>query len=298
MANVQRLLSPADRPGFIERVGHLWIENPARLVMFALELLRAPVQARNEARRTTLLILLRNIARQIGRTLLRSMIPVLTFGAVLGLAIGAVVGGFGDLVRTFIDTFALRVIYQLVLPILVMIILLARVGSAIAGRLSMYSLAYRARTAAQPKADIADAAPGTSYMSARELLAEVLPLILATVITAGISYWLLALWLMAGYMSDGLPSQILQVLAPSNWSSFGDFIQAKTLGPVLWAGTWWSLGFGVAIAYVAAALGTAAGERISNGSAEPTDYYDAVWESGAMTLLICAVTIALTWKTL
>ncbi|HVZ38171.1 MAG TPA: hypothetical protein VHI13_02765 [Candidatus Kapabacteria bacterium] len=286
-----RYHSPAYRAGFVERVGHLWVENTWRLVLFARVIAQAIARANGEHRRTTIPVFARNVARQVWRTLLRSAIPVLVFGGVLGLAIGLVVGGFGDLVRTFIDTFALPVIYRLVLPVLVMIILVARIGSAIAGRLTTYPLVYRHN--AQSGSDDGTPATHATYMSARELLAEVVPLILATAITAMAAYWLLAFWLMAGYMSDGLPSQLLHVIAPARWSAFGDFIQAKSLGPILRTGTWWSLGFGFAIAYIAAALGTAAGERIQNGTAEPTDYYDAVWESGAMTMLLCAGLIAL-----
>lgn len=291
-------ITPSDRAGFIERVGHLWLENPWRLATFGWELLEAILLARREERETRLSALLWNTARQFARTLTRSMLPVLVFGAVLGLAVGTIVGGFGDLVRTFIDTFALTVIYRLVLPALVVILLVARIGSAIAGRLSTFPLAYRDTVTSAKRAHPEDRRLSSGrFMTARLLLAEVVPLIGATVLTAAVAYWALAIWLMAGYMSDGQGTQLLNVLSPAGWPAFDDFIRAKSLAPELRAGTISSVILGVLIAYIPAALGTAAGQRIHEGSAEPTDYYDAVWESGAMTLIICAVAIGLTWNT-
>ena len=279
MAENELSVPAESRGGFLERVGHLWVENPLRILTFWWDLVRTSIvaiAAPAEQERTTFIA---DVARQFGRTLLRTAIPVFAFGAVMGLAIGSIVGGFGEMVRVFIDSLALGIVFKLVLPILGVILLVARVGTAIAGRLTTYPLSHPGE------------GPGGG-MSARRLLAEVIPVIAATILTAGVTYWILALWVMAGYMSDGYAGQLLRF----GYSDYIDFIRGKGLMPDLWRGTVWSLMFGALVAHVAAALGTAAAERIDAGAADPGDYYNAVWESGATTLLLCAALIGLLWN--
>lgn len=264
---------------FLARIGHLWVENPWQLLTFTWRLIVASVRAGSERPLHTSLQYGWMAWKQIGRTLLRTAIPALGLGGALGIAIGNIVSGGGGIVRFFFDTFALTVIFKQVLPLIVAILMVARVGASIAGKFSTAPLFSPSATGGV----------GPFRSQNRDLLGQVAPLIMAGAITGGAIYLLLVIWVIAGYTSDGI---IAAIILPSPGDIIG-FIDERQIWGEIYKGLAESAMFGFVVAYVAAALGIAAGARVAAGSNDPEDFYYATWESGATSLILCAVIIAL-----
>jgi hypothetical protein len=263
---------------FVRRMARQVVENPVALVMLGIRLVKAYMDVAPRVGMPRILEFAREILHQTARTFGRGFLPVLSLGVVMGMAVGGIVGGFGDLIRPLFDIYAFSIIIHQVLPLILTLLVIARNGSAITGKFLTYPFGEGI-----PKKE--------RNFSNALLLDLVVRHCIAAVLSSGVLYLILAGCVIVGYMSDGMVGEISVRLI----GNIPGFIETKQVGTDLLSATIKSMLFAGVVSYAASALGIIGAERITSEVHESTDYYYPIWESGVIALLLCAVFAGLLW---
>jgi ABC-type transporter Mla maintaining outer membrane lipid asymmetry permease subunit MlaE len=259
--------------GVLERIGHLWLENPVNLVRFLFRLLGAwrCVFSDLSPRQVTRTLL--RFLRQTSRTFFRGVFVVLALGIAIGFGTGAVARAAGPALQPMFASTVMIALLRDVAPLFLTLFLAGRVGGSIAARLGS-GLGLRG--------------PRPSRVSNQDLTWQVLPHLVAATITSAAFYVLGAWIIVKGYVSLGQPDRFLD--ASSSWYlSLGSTWSALQLGLVK------SVAFGVMVAYVASAYGVAARERAFTGIRRVEDVQNAVWETNVTAVLIATAVSVVLW---
>lgn len=258
--------------GFLERVGHLWVENPLNLGRFFIRLLGAwrcvlfDLSPRQLGRTVWRLV------TQTFRTFLRGFFVVLALGLAVGFGIGAIARAAGPALQPTFASVILPALLRDAAPLILTVLVAGRMGGSIAARLGSESL-FPDR--ALPLSD-------------SDLTWLVLPYLAAATITSAVFYSLGAWLIVKGYMSMGQPVRFLDT-DPNWYLSLSSTRSALELGLVK------SMIFGALVAFVASAYGVAARERALRGVRRVDDVQDAVWETSVTTVLLATALSVILW---
>jgi ABC-type transporter Mla maintaining outer membrane lipid asymmetry permease subunit MlaE len=258
---------------YLARVGHLWYQNPKTLVTFVPRLFGAwkymlAALAPRKLPRT-----LWQVARQSFRTFFRGFFVVLPIGIAVGLAVGVVARSMGELIQPKFASTVVFVLLRDACPLMLAVIQAARMGGSVAAKL------------ATPDPRRA----GFKRVGASDLMDLVVPQLVAALLTSGVFYFILSRCVIQGYLGLGSFSGVVRV--DKDWYlSLESTRHALTLGAVK------SVGFGILVAYTAAAFGIHAQERQMIGKGGMERIRNAVWESTVTSLLICTGLTVLLWN--
>jgi len=261
--------------GFVTRVGHLWVENPADLVRFSARLLGAWRSVLLDLSPRQLGRTLWRFIAQTGRTFLRGVFEVLGLGLAIGFGVGAVARAVGPALQPLFASIIVAVLLRDAIPLILVVFLAGRMGGSIAARLGGY---FGQR-------------PGDSpLVSDRDLTQLVLPHLVAGTLTAGVFYGLAAYFTVTGYLTFG---EVQRFLADSpDW-----YFALDSTRSALGIGLVKSMLFGTIVVYVAAAYGIQVRERAEAGVRRSVDVQDAVWETSATVILLATGLSVLFWLT-
>jgi ABC-type transporter Mla maintaining outer membrane lipid asymmetry permease subunit MlaE len=251
---------------YLERVGHLWVENSITLLQFGGRMIRAFVLVvYNLGSRGGSLHLGRYIKQAI-KVSTRGIVVALALGIASGVGVGGISGKLADEFRPAFETLVLPVILRDILPLFIALLTIARSGSAVATKIAIYPATQGKKSLRYDDTDIEKA---------------IFPQFLSMTIAAGLLYIILAFALLTGYLSGGAFSALRFV-------EVREFIRLADIGPVLLHATARSMIFGAIVAYVASAFGVQAAERFLSDARETHDLHYAVWESSVTSLVICS----------
>jgi len=260
---------------FLFRTGHLFVENPAFLVAFAVRFLfalRFGITELSESRIGAMRIIGRNAAQTL-RSFTRGVVPVLVTGIILGYVIHQAGSAAGGTVHVLFDSLLMARILRDLLPLATALIVAARAGSAIAGEFAAIP-AMRIREDARWPRD-------RFQWSDSEIYREVTPHVTATGVTAALFNLILVACVLAGYVSSdvrGSSPDIGQALAYASLPGFRE--------PIL-AGTLRAAACGILIGLVASGFGIRASEEYASRTAQMYAFHDAIWESIVTSLIFC-----------
>jgi ABC-type transporter Mla maintaining outer membrane lipid asymmetry permease subunit MlaE len=267
---------------FLDRVGHVWVENPWSVLTFparfvkAMLFTRRPKHAHDHWRLWVLTL------EQTGRTTLRGLFPTIGVGIVLAMAVGAVSRGIGSIARPFFENIALESLLANILPLVVLMIVVLRNGSSIAAKLASLPAAAR----------IDERLVRELRFDDDELLDHAAPHLVASVLSALPLFAVIVYFAVSGYIAHGELSGPVWTSPGSSWG----FLELQNLIPSLWSGLFKSILFCLIVAWVSLALGIQAAERVLAAKDEQYDFFNAVWESSVTSLLICLAIAVMTWN--
>ncbi len=256
------------------RIGHLWIENPLSLATFSLRLVRSLAYwfADLGSRRAAEVVWIG--VRQTFKTLLRGILAVMALGLAFGIGLGIVTSGLGSALRPIFDDTVMAVVIRDASPLGLAVFLSARTGGTIAAKLAMVPLLQD-----EP----------TVFFSPQRLQQQVVPNLLAALVTSGVFYVVLASCILGGYASNG----VLGRLPHADTLAF-----ARALSAPFAFGAVKAILFGGIVVYVASAFGVQAAERYISREKEARDLHYAVWESTVTSVLVCTLLTVLFWRPL
>ncbi len=243
------------------RVGHVWVENPWRLVEFAIGLARSVVEGIVDPRRGAWGRTAVESLRQTGKTFFRGLFPVLFLGLAFGLGLGLVTADFTGLLRATFERTVLFVLLRDGLPLLLVVFLTARTGGTLA-----------AKFAEEAPDERAEPVP---------LHRRVLPHLVAASLTSAGFFLALVACVLGGYAAHGVAGQASAGLS----GYFGAF------GVALGGGVLRSALFGGIVAFAGAGVG-------SNAAGRRAERHYAVWESTVISIAVCTVLTILLWEPL
>jgi ABC-type transporter Mla maintaining outer membrane lipid asymmetry permease subunit MlaE len=122
----------------------------------------------------------------------------------------------------------------------------------------------------------------------REMHAKVVPHVVAGLGTAPLLFLVMGACLLTGYEAFGSVRELGSV-GPSRFFMPSVWPPSLTLWPPLVTGAFRAMGFGFVVSFVACALGVYAAEHYDSEPGERIEPNEAVWESSAISLVICAV---------
>jgi ABC-type transporter Mla maintaining outer membrane lipid asymmetry permease subunit MlaE len=248
----------------LDRIGHVWFENPMTLVAFIGRLFAAAplgLAALGSSRAGSVAT---RLGQQFFRTLIRGVVLVAALGIAGGLVIGTLSRIGGSFLQPLIEEGVLKVVVRDLAPLGLAVALAGRMGVSITAKLAVLPARLKRETL---------------VFGRREINEFVVPQLVAGLTTAPLLFFLLAWFLLAGYESSGRLMELL-------YASPGRFFVPE-LWPPLAAGAWRSAGFGWVVAFVASALGVRAAERFASSGGEEIELTNAVWESSVTAILIC-----------
>ncbi|MBI5471004.1 MAG: ABC transporter permease [Ignavibacteriae bacterium] len=259
---------------YFARVGHVWIENPLSLLTFSVRFGEATLLAISRLVTPKRLQVLSKSMRQTVKAFMRGIVVIVGVGAFAGFGLGVVTAALGEILRPHFEAVIMPVVLRDVLPLLLALVLTARTGATIAAKFA--SSATRGSTE-------------TLTFGAHAIELEVLPQIVATVITSGAFFLILVACVGTGYFSGG--NQIS--FSPAD---IQDFLSNETFSQAVVSGLWKSILYGAIVAYTACAFGIQAAERFISRREETYDLHYAVWESSVTSITMCVVLTILLWK--
>lgn len=265
----------------LDRIGHAWVENPWSILSFPARLGVAMVtteRASGEHEKWRLWIL---TLEQIARTTIRGIVPTAAVGVVLAFSIGVLSRSIGTIVRPLFESIALTNLFENILPLLLLMIVVLRNGSSIAAKFA--SLPAGARIDARLNRDLS--------FSDDQLLDHAVPHLIASTLSALPLFALLTHATIAGYISHG---DFLAEIWTSPLDSAA-FLELRNLLTSFWIGLAKGATYCLIVAWISLALGIQAAERVMSDDDEPYDFFNAVWESGVTSLLVCTVIAMITW---
>lgn len=215
---------------------------------------------------------------QVFRTLLRGAPVVLILAVAIGLGLGVVADRFGEVLRPLVEQTFLLTIAGDALPIILALLLTARMGSSIAARISDNRVTRFNTDKANP----------------RELLHHTLAHLIAGAVSGWLLYRISSALVVSGFRTAGdLPDLVSDLLASVTVPLDRELPLDRAIGE----GSIRSALFGFIIALVACAVGLATNEAKGlsprrRGIAQQ----DAVWESGVMALILCLIAAIIWWN--
>jgi ABC-type transporter Mla maintaining outer membrane lipid asymmetry permease subunit MlaE len=266
---------------FLDRTGHVWVENPWSVLTFPVRFAKAMLFTRRAKGRQDHWRLWVLTLEQIGRTTLRGLFPTVGVGVVMALAVGAVSRGIGSLARPLVETAVFENHFANILPLVLLMIVVLRNGSSIAAKLAAMPMLAQREPWLIPSLRFDD----------DELLDNTAPHLVASVLSALPFYVVLTWFAVAGYIAHGELTGPIWTSPRSGW----EFLELQNLRPSLAAGLAKSALYCLVVAWVSLALGIQAAERVLGPSSEQSDFFNAVWESGVTSLLLCLTIGVMTW---
>jgi ABC-type transporter Mla maintaining outer membrane lipid asymmetry permease subunit MlaE len=258
---------------YLARVGHLWYENPKTLVTFVPRLLGTWKYVLADLAPRKLPGTLWQVARQFFRTFFRGFFVVLAIGIAVGLGVGVVARNMGELIQPKFGSTVVFALLRDAAPLMLAVVLAARMGSSVAAKLAT----------PDPRR------PGPKRVGASDLTELVVPHIVAALLTSGIFYFILSRCVIQGYLGLGSFSEVVRV--DKDW-----YLSLESTRHALTLGALKSVGYGVLVAYTAAALGIQAREHQVIGKGGVERIQNAVWESTVTSLLLCTGFTVLLWN--
>lgn len=268
--------------GFLDRVGHVWVENPVSVVRFVWRLLKAVVVRRAGDDRFLGWPLWVHMLGQLGRTTTRGLVPAIGIGIVLAFAIGTVSRTIGSLARPLFDSTGMMMLLYNLIPLLLMLIVILRNGSSIAAKFASMPAAALLRSGRREDPGFNDG----------PLLYNALPHLFATTLSSIVLFAILVYFTVAGYLAYGVMTALLKISPVDVYA----FVDASHLLGALGIGLLKSALYALIVSIVAMALGVQAGERVLSADEEQYEFFDAVWESSVTSLSICLALALLLWK--
>ncbi|MFL5383426.1 MAG: ABC transporter permease [Longimicrobiaceae bacterium] len=248
----------------LDRIGHVWFENPLTLVTFMGRLLAASgVGFAALASRRAGAVLAR-LGRQLSGTFFRGVAVVIALGMAGGLVIGTFSRLGGSVVQPLLEDLVLPVVVRDLAPLGLAVALAGRMGASITTKLAVLPARL-----GRPAMDFRD----------RELNRHVVPQLVAGLVTAPLLFLVLAWFLLAGYEGSG---NLFDLLGASPTRFFWPPWKPLAVGALRAAA------FGAVVAFVASALGVREAERFDDWAGEGIDLNRAVWEASVTSILICA----------
>lgn len=259
--------------GLLERIGHLWVENPVTLVRFLFRLLGAWRCMLFDLSPRQLGRTIWRVISQTSRTFFRGVFAALALGLAIGFGTGAVARAAGPALQPVFASVVVIALLRDAAPLILAMFLAGRMGGSIAARLG---------------SGIGLGSPETQRVSEQDLTWQVLPYLFAAAITSAVFYSLGAYWIVKGYVSLGQVDSFLDA-SPVWYLSLSSTRSALQIGLVK------AMAFGAMVAYVASAYGIAARERAFTGTRRVEDVQDAVWETSVTVVLIATAVSVILW---
>lgn len=259
-----------DRLSFwFERVGHVWLENPVRLVRFLGPLTVGSVCLLSDLFSRRLPAAMADLGTQTLKLLVRGIVPVIVLGLALAEAARAAATAIGRFLEPVVTPILLPLVLREALPLILAIVLAARSGAALAAKIATHS------------GTAIDEVPRDVGYVRR----VVLPNLIGTAVTAAAFFTILAGCALSGYLEpSGLPTV----------TEIPRYLTLAPYGPDVTRGLWKTTVYGVIVAYTAAALGTYDAEDLELARRDLRHY--AVWESTVTAIVLCAGLAAVLWR--
>lgn len=215
---------------------------------------------------------------QCVRTFVRGIGPVVLLGIAIGLGLGVIADRFGMILLPLVEqTFVLAMVRD-GMPLILALLLTARTGASVAARLG----------------DNRQTRFEQGHANSRELVASVVPHLIAGAVTSYAFYRVAILLLIAGYRSGGDPWDLLTELVAGGLFPLD---HEPELGPSAADGGAKAGLYGFIIAYVSSAMGISANERSYQSDRERAEaLQDAVWESGLTSIVVCLLAAIIWWN--
>ncbi|HKP74350.1 MAG TPA: ABC transporter permease [Longimicrobiaceae bacterium] len=249
------------------RTGHVWLENPLTIVTFIGRLIAAiPAGVRAFRTRAGAARASRRLIGQFLGTLLRGVVLVGVLGLAGGLAVGTLARAAGSFFLPLIEGTVLPILVRDLAPLGLAVALAARMGASISTQLAVLP--------AQRHLPVV-------IFNARELNRRAVPHVVAGFGTAPLLFLVMGACLLTGYEAFGSVRELARA-SPARFFT-------PAVWPPLVTGAIRAMGFGGVVSIVACALGVYAAEHYDSDTGERIEVNQAVWESSAISVVICAV---------
>lgn len=251
---------------YLDRVGHVVLENPVWLVGYTGRLvasLRFTVAGALSAH--GFWHLTHALVGQTVKTFFRGVFLVVALGAASAIGMAWVSARLGGLARGAFDQLVVPLLVSDVLPLGLAVVLVARTGATIAVGFAIRPLEQGTPVQFDPRA----------------LQREVVPHLFASVVTAGLFYAVAVWLLLAGYHAtgfhDAFRADLSAYFSPSAaWAPF-------------WSGARMAVLFGAVVAWVSSGLGIQVAERHHRVTAPAYPTHYVVWETVLLVTMTCTL---------